>query len=244
MVKKLESPVIGTIFSIFSDTGPQVIFNSTEDLISENQALNLSIRVLTLIGGDERTDIYGPLPIPSNEKFLCLAYPFQVESTFTSDEKLNEKPCIIFIIFKQEFKREMSRTHGLILSYLSKLTSEDFRREDNLKVEKMIDINKGISDLITMNPVRIYRVIGNKITEHSGDFYIRSDAYVIADLEKKTLFVIFDNHLSPVSKPQVGLIIDSMEEKRRGGFNKRIVDSPEEADRLIHFFGIKMDHKK
>ncbi|WP_455465080.1 hypothetical protein [Candidatus Hodarchaeum mangrovi] len=44
--------------------------------------------------------------------------------------------------------------------------------------------------------------------------------------------------MSP-SKHQVGIIIDSMENKRRRGFNKRSVDSPKEFDHQMHFFGLK-----
>ncbi len=45
-----DSPVVGVIISIFTDAGPQVIFNSAEKQVSEDQAFNLSIRIMTLIG--------------------------------------------------------------------------------------------------------------------------------------------------------------------------------------------------
>ncbi|MHA1974929.1 MAG: hypothetical protein ACTSW1_18190 [Candidatus Hodarchaeales archaeon] len=241
MVLNSETPIIGTIISLFSDSGPQVIFNSTKTLVSEDQALNLAIRIMTLIGEQGRTEIYGPLPVPSNEQYLCLAYSFRVQATYTTDERLRERPSIICIIFKREFKRDMSRAHGLILSYLSKFTSEDIKTEDDLNRKKMNEIDKRLSAIITANPVRIFRITDNKIIEHMGDFYIPSDAYVIVDFEKKTLYILFDPHLSPVRKREVGIIIDKMEEKRRGGFNKRIVDSPEEADRLLHFYGLNKD---
>ncbi len=114
------SPVVGIIISSFADAGPQVIYNSAE--VSEDTALNLSIRIMTVIGEEIIYDLYGPLPVPSNDELLCLAYVFRVESTFTTDPRLKERPTVISIIFRRALKREISRAQGLILSYLSQVT--------------------------------------------------------------------------------------------------------------------------
>lgn len=235
-----ESPIVGIIVSSFTDAGPQVIFNSATIHISEDQALNLSIRIMTLIGEQVSNDIYGPLPVPSNKEYLCLAFVFRVASSHTTDPRLTERLSIICAIFKRALKRDMSRAQGLILSYLSKITSEDLKSEDDLTDEKMKEIHKRLSALITTNPVRIYRIENDTYVEHTGEFYIPSDAYIIADIQKQTLFMIFDSHLSPVRKLQVGILIDLLNEnlyKRR--FNKRIVDTEDEADRLSNFYGLK-----
>ena len=240
MTVKTESPVIGIIISIFTDEGPQVIFNSAEKDVSEDQAFNLSIRIMTLIGEEISGDIFGPLPVPSNEEFLCLAYAFFVKSTFTTDPRLNKRPSVICVIFKRRLKRIMSHAHGLILSYLSNVTPDVFKTEDDFNQEKMKEIDTRLTALISTNPIRIYRVLKENLIEHIDPIMIPSDAYVVADLEKKTLFVLYDQHLSPVRKRNVSIMIDSLNEKEyRRGFSKRIVDSEEEKEQLLNFFGLK-----
>ncbi len=122
MSNSSELPVVGIILSSFTDAGPQVVYNSAKAQVSEDAALNLSIRIMTVIGEEISRELYGPLPVPSNEDYLCLAYVFRVRSTYTVDPRLSERPTVISIIFKRAFKREISRAHGLILSYLSQAT--------------------------------------------------------------------------------------------------------------------------
>ncbi|PWI48707.1 hypothetical protein CEE45_05715 [Candidatus Heimdallarchaeota archaeon B3_Heim] len=240
MTVKTESPVVGIIISIFTDAGPQVIFNSAEKHVSEDQAFNLSIRIMTLIGEEISGDIFGPLPVPSNEEFLCLAYAFFVNAMFTIDPRLNKRPSVICVIFKRQLKRIISHAHGLILSYLSNVTPDIFKTEEDFIQDKMKEIDSRLTALISTNPIRIYRVSKDKLIEHIDPVMIPSDAYVVADLEKKTLFVLYDQHLSPVRKRNVSIMIDTLNEKEyRRGFNKRIVDSEEEIEQLLNFFGLK-----
>ncbi|MHA1941397.1 MAG: hypothetical protein ACW97P_06695 [Candidatus Hodarchaeales archaeon] len=240
MVTKTESPIVGVIISIFTDAGPQVIFNSAESHLSENQAFNLSIRIMTLIGEEISGDLFGPLPVPSNEEYLTLAYAFFVNSTFTTDPRLSKRPCVICVIFKRQLKRIISHAHGLILSYLSNITSDVFKTEEDLQNDKMAEIDNRLTALISTNPIRIYRVSNDKLIEHLDSLMIPSDAYIVADLEKKILFVMYDQHLSPVRKRNVSILIDKLNEKEyRRGFNKRIVDSEDEAEQLLNFFGLK-----
>ncbi|MFX1284434.1 MAG: hypothetical protein ACFFB5_12315 [Promethearchaeota archaeon] len=243
MESSSESPVIGIITSSFTDAGPQVIFNSTKDHITEDQALNLSIRIMTVIGEEISKDLYGPLPVPSNDELLCLAYVFRVESTFTTDPRLKERPTVISIIFKRSLKREMSRAQGIILSYLSQMTSKDFKDENDLKPVKMEEIHNRLSALIATNPVRIYMVQDDRIQEHTGTLDMPTDAYVIADMQTNIFYIIFEPYISPLRKRQVVILVDSLNEKTyRRRFNKQIVDSEEEATRLLNFYGLK--HRK
>lgn len=236
-----DQPVVGIIISTFSDAGPEVLFNSAEAQVTEDQALNLSIRIMTLLG--ERissNEMFGPLPVPSNDEYLCFAFPFLVESIYTIDPRLKERPTVVCIIFKRSLKREISRAHGLILSYLSQITSKDFKTEDDLKSEKMNEIHKRLSALIATNPVRIYIVEENEILEHTGSLDVPFDAYVIADTQKETLYIIFEEFLSPIRKRQVVILVDALNEKTyRRRLNKQIVDSEEEAMRLLNFYGLK-----
>ncbi|MHA2227327.1 MAG: hypothetical protein ACXAC8_19075 [Candidatus Hodarchaeales archaeon] len=243
MVLNSESPVIGIIISSFSDAGPEVIFNSTGNEVSEDQALNLSIRIMTVIGQEIIYDLYGPLPVPSNDEYLCLAYVFRVKSTYTIDPRLKERPIVICIIFKRILKRNISRAHGLILSYLTQVTSKDFKKEDDLKSERMIEIHKRLASLIATNPVRIYIVEEEKIKEHLGSLDVPSDAYLIADKQKNIIYIIFDPFLSPLRKRQVVILVDALNEKTyRRRFNKKIVDSEDDASRLMNYYGLK--HRK
>ncbi|MFX1504628.1 MAG: hypothetical protein ACFFDC_00795 [Promethearchaeota archaeon] len=240
MESDTESPVVGIIISSFADAGPQVIYNSAKDHISEDQALNLSIRIMTVIGEEISFDLYGPLPVPSNDELLCLAYVFRVESTYTIDPRLKERPTVISIIFKRVLKRAISRAQGIISSYLSQVTSKDFKKEDDLEPGKMEDIHKRLSALIATNPVRIYIVQDDSILEHTGSLDVPTDAYVIADMQKNIFYIIYEPFLSPIRKRQVVILVDSLNEKTyRRRFNKQIVDSEDEATRLLNFYGLK-----
>lgn len=232
------SPVVGIIISSFADAGPQVIYNSAE--VSEDTALNLSIRIMTVIGEEIIYDLYGPLPVPSIDDLLCLAYVFRVESTFTTDPRLKERPTVISIIFKRSLKREITRAQGLILSYLSQVTSKNFKNEDDLEPQKMKEIHKRLSALIATNPVRIYMVEDDRIQEHTGSLDVPADAYVIADTQKNIFFIIFEPYLSPLRKRQIVILVDSLNEKTyRRRLNKQIIDSEEEATRLMNYYGLK-----
>ncbi len=240
MESDAESPVVGIIISSFADAGPQVIYNSTKEHISEDQALNLSIRIMTVIGEEISHDLYGPLPVPSNDELLCLAYVFRVASTYTIDPRLKERPTVISIIFKRALKRAITRAQGIISSYLSQVTAKDFKNEDDLKASKMEDIHKRLSALIATNPVRIYIVHEDRIQEHTGSLDVPTDAYVIADMQKNIFYIIYEPFLSPLRKRQVVILVDSLNEKTyRRRFNKQIVDSEEEATRLLNFYGLK-----
>ena len=243
MESDAESPVVGIIISSFADAGPQVIYNSTKDHISEDQALNLSIRIMTVIGEEISHDLYGPLPVPSNDELLCLAYVFRVESTYTIDPRLKERPTVISIIFKRALKRAISRAQGIISSYLSQVTAKDFKNENDLEASKMEDIHKRLSALIATNPVRIYIVQDDRILEHTGSLDVPTDAYVIADMQKNIFYIIYEPFLSPLRKRQVVILVDSLNEKTyRRRFNKQIVDSEDEATQLLNFYGLK--HRK
>ncbi len=240
MESNSESPVVGIIISSFTDAGPQVIYNSTKTYISEDQALNLSIRIMTVIGEEIIYDLYGPLPVPSNDELLCLAYVFRVASTFTTDPRLKERPTVISIIFKRALKREISRAHGLILSYLSQVTSKNFKNEDDLEERKMKDIHNRLSALIATNPIKIYLVEDDRIQEHTGSLDVPSDAFVIADMQKNIFYIIFEPYLSPLRRRQVVILVDSLNEKAyRRRLNKQIVDSKEEATQLLNYYGLK-----
>lgn len=240
MESDAESPVVGIIVSSFADAGPQVIYNSAKDHISEDQALNLSIRIMTVIGEEISFDLYGPLPVPSNDELLCLAYVFRVESIYTIDPRLKERPTVISIIFKRALKRAISRAQGIISSYLSQVTAKDFKKEDDLEPGKMEDIHRRLSALIATNPVRIYIVQDDSILEHTGSLDVPTDAYVIADMQKNVFYIIYEPFLSPIRKRQVVILVDSLNEKTyRRRFNKQIVDSEDEATRLLNFYGLK-----
>jgi hypothetical protein len=237
---KTESPVVGIIVSMFTDAGPVVTFNSANSHVSEDQAFNLSIRIMTLIGEEISGDIYGPLPVPSNEDYLCLAYAFFVESTFTTDPRLKKRPSVICVIFKRQLKRIIAHAQGLILSYLSNTVIDIFKTEEDFQKEKMAEIDQRLTALISTNPIRIFRISGDRLIDHLDPIMIPSDAYVVADLEKKVLYIIYDKHLSPVQRRKASIQIDSLNEKEfRRGFTKRIVDSEEEAEKLLNFFGLK-----
>ncbi|NHJ02862.1 MAG: hypothetical protein EAX86_12065 [Candidatus Heimdallarchaeota archaeon] len=239
MASNSETPIIGIIVSSFSDAGPIVIFNSSKQEISEDQALNLSIRVMTVIGEQSANELYGPFPVPSNDELQCLTYVFRVKSTFTTDPRLSERPTVITIIFKRILKREISRAHGLILSYLSQITL-DFKNEDDLTSENMMDIHKRLSALISTNPVRVYSVENDKIQEHTETLEVPLDAFAIVDLQKSIVYLISGPFTSPIRKRQINILIDTLNEKTyRRRLSKRVIDSEAETLQLLNFYGLK-----
>ena len=236
-----ESPIVGIVVSMFTDVGPQVVFN-TATAVTEDQALNLSIRVMTLLGErahDYGLDLIGPLPVPSNEEYLCLVFSFIVDATFTTDPRLEERPTIICIIFKRSMKREISQAQGLILSYISQQASKEFKTEEDLKnKKKMNDINNRLSSLVSSNPVKIFIVEGNTIREHTGSLHIPHDAFVIADPQKSVLYIVFEDFLSSIRKREIVILVDGINQKRyRRRLKKEIVDSEESTTRLLNFYG-------
>ena len=237
-----ESPVVGIVISMFSDVGPQVVFN-TATTITEDQALNLSIRVMTLLG--ERvnafgSDLIGPIPVPSNEEYLCLVFSFIVDATFTTDARLKERPSIICIIFRRSMKREISRAQGLILSYISQQASKEFKTEEDLKDrKKMSDIHNRLSALVSSNPVQIFIVKGKTIQEHTGSLNIPHDAFVIADPKKSILYIVLEGILSSIRKREIVLLVDGINQKKfRRRLKKEIVDSEESATHLLNYYGL------
>jgi len=120
------------------------------------------------------------------------------------------------------------------------VTAKDFKNEDDLKPEKMEDIHKRLSALIATNPVRIYMIQNDLIQEHTGSLDVPTDAYVIADMQTNVFYIIFEPYISPLRKRQVVILVDSLNEKTyRRRFNKQIIDSEEEARRLLNFYGLK-----
>ncbi|MFW9855535.1 MAG: hypothetical protein ACFFFG_10765 [Candidatus Thorarchaeota archaeon] len=237
-----ESPVVGILTSIFTDAGPQVVFNSTT-VITDDQALNLSVRVMTLLGeqiGRSSFDLFGPLPIPADEEYLCFIFSFIVEAVFTTDPRLKERPTIICIIFKRSMRREMSRAQGLIQSYISQQVTKDFKTESDLKDnKKMNEIHDRLSALISSNPVQIFIVEGNSIQEHIGSLHIPHDAFVIADPQKSLLYIVFEKFLSSVRKREIVILADGINEKKyRRRLKKEIVDSEESTTHLLNYYGL------
>lgn len=235
-----ESPVVGIVISLFADIGPQVVFNTA---VSEDEALNLSIRVMTLLGervNDFGSDLFGPLPVPSNEEYLCLVFSFVVDAAFTTDPRLKERPAIICIIFKRAMKREISRAQGLIFSYISQQVSKEFKTEEDLKnKKKMNDIHERLSALISSNPVKIFIVEGKTLREHTGSLHIPHDAFVIADPQKSILYIVFEDFLSSIRKREIVILADGINKKQfRRRLKKEIVDSEESTTRLLNYYGL------
>jgi hypothetical protein len=120
------------------------------------------------------------------------------------------------------------------------MTSKDFKTEEDLKAEKMTEIHRRLSALIATNPIQIYIVEENNIKEHTGSLDVPFDAFVIADVQKEICYIVFEEFLSPLRKRQVVILVDALNEKTyRRRLSKQIVDSPESAERLLNFYGLR-----
>ena len=162
----------------------------------------------------------------------------QVQNTYQLDERLTNLPVMISVIYKQEFKRMMSHAYGLIQSFLRGFTEKEFRYESDLEMSHFARISNVLSSMIATNPVRIYRIENDKISEHIGTMGLTADAYIIGDINQKILYIIFSPDLPILKKRHITTIIDTFNKTQfQFGFSKRIVENYSEVARLERKYG-------
>lgn len=231
----------GLVTATFLDIGPQVIFNSLDEELSEDESLNLAIRVMTVIG-EELTEeiIYGPFPVPGHEELLCITFAFTVKSIDSSDPRLGLRPTIICILFNKSAKRELSQVMGYITTFLQATTKKEFEFDSDLKKEKMVEIHRKLTSIVSTKPFKVYRLDKEKSTECLDPILNLFDSYMIIDSQKNSYFIIFGDSLSALKKREMIISAGTINEKfHRRRLARRIIDNQDEILGFLSQSGLK-----
>ena len=81
----------GVLLSVMADTGPITEINLSK--LDDTSSMKLSISLMTALGLGESQDqlnqLHGPFPVPSRKE-LAIAYPFTVQSSNSTDPRIQE----------------------------------------------------------------------------------------------------------------------------------------------------------
>ena len=212
MTKKepIKEHLLGIVFVTFEDTGPSVIYNDTD--LKEDQSLTLAVQGMTIVGLDEgskgktmkdkKTQIFdtmddkksfGPLPVPDAPNLRALAITFDVESSESTDQRIREfgRKCIMFLLFKEDYIREILDAYGLIKPYFSVIV-RDITSESQLTQGNLQDLSTKMGLLFSGKLPRIFTILDDgSPKELIGKKIPAADVFVVADKSKNSLSILF-----------------------------------------------------
>ena len=237
--------ILGMMVTIFEDWGPQVAYN--ESPLNENNAFNLSIKGMTLLGqtSHDKNSIYGPLPVPEHPTLRTLAYPFQVKTKNTDDNRIatHGRSVVLWLFFDNTNQFSIRQSSGLIRSYLNLLTSE-LNTDDDINFETMKTINTRLMMILASLKIKVYRVanIDNPIIEEllDGGDVLLSPIIIIVVEEKAEMVVLMQRKIGPSHRHQFSSKLDEFN-KRVFNYKlkKKIVDDPEEIQVILAKYRIR-----
>jgi len=202
--------LLGIVFVTFEDTGPSVIYNDT--ILTEEQTLILAVEGMTIVGLDEgsssatlkekRSQIFdtlddkrsfGPLPVPDAPNLRSMAITFDVESDESADHRIREfgRKCILFLLFAEDYTREILDAYGLIKPYFSVIV-RDITNEKDLTEANLADLSKKMGMLFSGKLPRIFTLTDDgSPKELIGKKIPASDVFFVADRNKSSLAILF-----------------------------------------------------
>ncbi|MHA1124537.1 MAG: hypothetical protein ACTSO7_01450 [Candidatus Heimdallarchaeota archaeon] len=202
--------LLGIVFVTFEDTGPQVIYNDT--ILTEEQTMTLAVEGMTIVGLDEgssgktmaekKSQIYdtmddkrsfGPLPVPDAPDLRSMAITFDVESEDSADSRILEfgRKCILFLLFNEDYTREILDAYGLIKPYFSVIV-RDIVNEKHLTQPNLQDLSKKMGLLFSGKLPRIFTLLEDgQPKELIGKKIPASDVFLVADKNKSQLSILF-----------------------------------------------------
>ncbi|MCF2143956.1 MAG: hypothetical protein K9W42_09665 [Candidatus Heimdallarchaeota archaeon] len=208
--ESMKDYLLGIVFVTFEDTGPTVIYNDTD--LTEEQTLTLAVEGMTIVGLDEgssgktlkekKTQIFdtmddkrsfGPLPVPDAPSYRALAITFDVESEESADHRIREfgRKCIMFLLFKEDYTREILDAYGLIKPYFSVIV-RDITKESDLTQANLKDLSYKMGLLFSGKLPRIFTILDDgSPKELIGKKIPASDVFLVADKNKNTLSILF-----------------------------------------------------
>jgi len=202
--------LLGIVFVTFEDTGPSVIFNDTD--LTEEQTLTLAVEGMTIVGLDEGSQgitmkekkaqvfdtmddkrSFGPLPVPDAPNLRAMAITFDVESIESADHRIMEfgRKCILFLLFNEDYTREILDAYGLIKPYFSVIV-RDITTENDLTDANLQDMSRKMGLLFSGKLPRIFTLMDDgSPKELIGKKIPASDVFLVADRNKSTLSILF-----------------------------------------------------
>ncbi|MBK5112762.1 MAG: hypothetical protein KGD59_00800 [Candidatus Heimdallarchaeota archaeon] len=202
--------LLGIVFVTFEDTGPSVIFNDTD--LTEEQTLTLAVEGMTIVGLDEGSQgktlkekkaqvfdtmddkrSFGPLPVPDAQNLRAMAITFDVESVDSADHRITEfgRKCILFLLFKEDYTREILDAYGLIKPYFSVIV-RDITTENHLTQANLQDMSRKMGMLFSGKLPRVFTLTDDgSPKELIGKKIPASDVFLVADKNKSTLSILF-----------------------------------------------------
>ncbi|MFW9922790.1 MAG: hypothetical protein ACFFDW_05815 [Candidatus Thorarchaeota archaeon] len=209
-IESKKEHLLGIVFVTFEDTGPSVIYNDTP--LGEDQTMTLAVEGMTIVGLDEGSSgttmeekkkqlfdtmddkrSFGPLPVPDAPDFRAMAITFDVESQESSDKRILEfgRKCIMFLLFKEDYTREILDAYGLIKPYFSVIV-RDINSESDLTFSNLQDLSKKMGLLFSGKLPRIFTILDDGAPkELIGKKIPASDVFIVADKNKSTLSILF-----------------------------------------------------
>ncbi|MFX0092191.1 MAG: hypothetical protein ACFFBD_10555 [Candidatus Hodarchaeota archaeon] len=225
----------GLVVTIFKDIGPAVIYNSAK--MDEGSAFNLAVKGMTTIGETITKEIYGPFPVPQDEKRRALAFVFTTGATETEDVRIMEfgRTTVFWIIYQEERNRNIKPITGLIKAYLSMLTSR-IKSEADLTETSVGEIDSRLRDIISER-IRVFGVFdAGKYKEFYDDAMLEAtNALIVADENKKVLYVLMlKEGLGPIAKRHINQRAEDINrENYRRGLTKYETADPLEINTIL-----------
>ena len=202
--------LLGIVFVTFEDTGPSVIYNDTD--LTEEQTLTLAVEGMTIVGLDEGSQgktlkekkarifdtmddkrSFGPLPVPDAQDLRAMAITFDVESVDSADHRITEfgRKCILFLLFNEDYTREILDAYGLIKPYFSVIV-RDVITENDLTHANLLDMSRKMGLLFSGKLPRVFTLMDDgSPKELIGKKIPASDVFLVADKNKSTLSILF-----------------------------------------------------
>lgn len=202
--------LLGIVFVTFEDTGPSVIYNDTD--LTEEQTLTLAVEGMTIVGLDEGSQgktlkekkarifdtmddkrSFGPLPVPDAQDLRAMAITFDVESVDSADHRITEfgRKCILFLLFNEDYTREILDAYGLIKPYFSVIV-RDVTTENDLTHANLLDMSRKMGLLFSGKLPRVFTLTDDgSPKELIGKKIPASDVFLVADKSKNTLSILF-----------------------------------------------------
>jgi len=198
--------LVGMIVSIFSDSGPNIIFNNTS--LADDEAMILAIKGMTVIGLDNPLDViddinddeqrratiqqFGPFPIKDHESLRALAISFVVKAKDSKDTRITTfgRFCVLFLVYNLEHTRLILDSYGLIEPYFN-IISRDIVYDHDLQPANLNTVFRKMNLLFQGVLPRIFTVTKKgEVKELIGKEIMHRDVFLIADKKKKVLYIL------------------------------------------------------
>ncbi|MHA1974948.1 MAG: hypothetical protein ACTSW1_18285 [Candidatus Hodarchaeales archaeon] len=233
----------GIVITVFEDNGPANLFNSSS--LSEDDAFNMALRSLTVIGSDVPLDYgeirsYGPIPTPRLDLF-SLGFIFTLRAVDSEDSRISKfgRLVVIWVITRSD---TAIRQTGVIKRVLQRMlrinritTDEDIRKED---IWRKIDENLRN---IEMGVERYYISEEGNMESFLDIGMVPIDSPILlVDTNGKQLTVLIREKISPGKKSRTLRTVNNYKRKLHKGslFKIEIISDPKIIQTILSKHGL------